>query len=77
MPLAFATIAPAADGGDRPVYALDWAAREGVVPLAAYPYTPRTGDCQSAFDSRRVSFAAAETVDLSNSDAILQVTASV
>jgi hypothetical protein len=65
------------DGGDRPVYALDWAAKEGVVPLATYPYTPRTGDCQSAFDSRRVAFAAAETVDLSSPGTILQVTASV
>jgi hypothetical protein len=73
----FATAAPDADSGDRPVYALDWAAKDGVVPLATYPYTPRTGDCQSAFDSRRVAFAAAETVDLSSPGTILQVTASV
>ena len=42
------------------------------MPLATYPYTPRTGDCQSAFDSRKVSFAGAQVVDLSKPDAILQ-----
>lgn len=62
-----------ADGGDRPVYAMDWAAREGVVRLTAYPYTPRTGDCQAAYDRREVSFAGAQTVDLSKPDNILQV----
>ena len=40
--------------------------------LATYPYTPRTGDCQGAFDSRKVSFAGAQVVDLSKPDAILQ-----
>ena len=63
-----------ADGGDRPVYAMKWAATVGVVPLAAYPYTALTGDCQSAFSSRKVSFAGAQTVDLSKPDNILQVT---
>ena len=52
---------------------MDWAAKEGVVPLTAYPYTPRTGDCQAAYDSRKVSFAGAQTVDLSKPDNILQV----
>ena len=64
-----------ADGGDRPVYAMQWAASEGVVPLTAYPYTPRTGDCQGAFDSRKVSFAGAQAVDLSKPDNILQALA--
>ena len=63
---------PDAEGGDRPVYAMQWAAKEGVVPLAAYPYTPRTGDCHSAFDSRKVSFAGAQAVDLSKPDNIVQ-----
>ena len=61
-----------ADGGDRPVYAMDWAAREGVVPLSVYPYTPRTGECDAAYDRRQVSFAGAQDVDLSKPDNILQ-----
>ena len=65
-------VSPVADGGDRPVYAMEWAAKEGVVPLTAYPYTPRTGDCQGAFDSRKVSFAGAQVVDLSKPDNIVQ-----
>ena len=65
----------AAEGGDRPVYAMEWAAKEGVVPLATYPYTPRTGDCQAAFDSRKVAFAGAQVVDLSKPNDILQVSA--
>ena len=52
---------------------MDWAAKEGVVPLTAYPYTPRTGDCQGAFDGRKVSFAGAQVVDLSKPDNIVQV----
>ena len=54
---------------------MEWAAKEGVVPLTAYPYTPHTGDCQGAFDSRTVSFAGAQVVDLSKPDNILQVIA--
>ena len=42
------------------------------MPLTAYPYTPRTGDCQGAFDSRKVSFAGAQVVDLSKPDNIVQ-----
>ena len=52
---------------------MQWAASQGVVPLTTYPYTPRTGDCQGAFDSRKVVFAGAQVVDLSKPDAILQV----
>ena len=51
---------------------MDWAAREGVVPLSVYPYTPRTGDCEAAYDSRQVSFAGAQVVDLSKPDNIVQ-----
>ena len=52
---------------------MEWAAKEGVVPLTAYPYSPETGDCQAAFDSRTVLFAGTQVVDLSKPDAILQV----
>ena len=45
------------------------------MPLMAYPYTPRTGDCQGSFESRKVSFAGAQEVDLSKPDNIVQVNA--
>ena len=52
---------------------MTWAASEGVVPLSAYPYSPRTGDCQPAFDSRKMVIAGSQAVDLSKADTILQV----
>jgi hypothetical protein len=64
-----------AEGGDRPVYAMQWASKEGNVPLSTYPYTPRTGDCQAAFNSRKVLFAGAQVVDLSKADNLVQVNA--
>ena len=63
----------AAEGGDRPVYAMQWAATEGVVPLDTYPYIARTDDCLGSFDGRTVEFAGAQVVDLSKPDNILQV----
>ena len=64
---------PDAEGGDRPVYAMQWAAAEGVVPLDTYPYVAHTDDCQGSFESRAVTFAGAQAVDMSKADNILQV----
>lgn len=60
-----------ADGGDRPVFALQWAATAGVVPLSTYPYDPFTDDCSSAFDAPAVEFGGVVTVDLSTPNGLL------
>ena len=63
-----------AEGGDRPIYALTWAAAEGVVPLSLYPYQPSTDDCSSVWDSdKQVVYMGTESVDLSTPDGLVKV----
>ena len=60
------------DGGDRPVYAMQWAATTGVTPLTQYPYTASTDDCASTFASQAVvEFNSVVVVNMSDPNGIL------
>ena len=53
------------------MYAMQWAAKKGMVPLSAYPYSPTTDDCSSTFSSAVVQFSSVVTVDLSTPNGLL------
>ena len=61
-----------ADGGDRPVYAMQWAATTGVTSLTQYPYTAETDNCASNFaKDALVEFNSVVVVNISDPNGIL------